>query len=348
MGIQIASTFPLTHKASEIRTVHYQAIIRALRKIDATIYQPLIQLQQLKSRGTAGKVLKMIFSSGQCGIIKLRQLNSFDCSESQSTKNDFLKEEWICGEFGRDVPLIPTIGAGEIAFGPLGKFRYAFICSEFSPHSTAFEVCKTRKNEFELMRHVGELAQKIHRIKAKNFGCAFDSERRAFNFGSWAEMIEDIESRSDLAGFVRLTSLSCETTSRLICAIKEVRLLPSAPQLFHGDLIHNLGNVLVPTDGKGCIAIDWERAGAGAAFIFELGVSMFALFDQNLFFGYEEEIITEYLRGYGMSVYDYRVNYEKYVCAIAALIAGIRVRQCLTLSWRPSVRFIQWLSNRFQ
>jgi aminoglycoside phosphotransferase (APT) family kinase protein len=185
-----------------------------------------------------------------------------------------------------------------------GERLFAFMVEEKMPFQTAREKGK-QLNIARALEQLGDLSRQIHSVPCQGYGLDFDSVRDAFAYSSFSSFMDAKMQSIDRSPISQLMK------NWLMARANELRAIAVEPTLFHRDLLANPGNYLVDDEGNVRGIIDWEFAGSGAAFHFEIA-SMLYVLERD---GYSQERIdhdlSAILRGYQMSLATYRAFYER-------------------------------------
>ena len=163
----------------------------------------------------------------------------------------------------------------------------------------------------------------------------FDESSQSFAHSPFADFIESNINR------LETSPIDASMKRWLSARLSELKDLDTQPYLFHRDLPGNWGNFLVDNDHMIRGIIDWEFAGSGPAFHYELASLLYVL-HRN---GHAPEAITRdlqaVLRGYGMSLATYKNDHERHVetivlmNSISALIKFSELQRCGSVSREP-------------
>lgn len=216
-----------------------------------------------------------------------------------------------------DSPFTPTVSAGctgafSLAVPGTGSVEFAYLIESYLPLTSAKHLAESDQRG-RILEQLGFIMRDIHRTPMQGFGLDIDESKGSFihpTFESFmAHKLAAIE-RSPIA-----SSMKDWLTSRVAAFVQ----INPAPNLFHRDLLGNWGNFLLDATGSVRGIIDWEYAGSGPAFHFEIAALLYVLSRD----GHSQERINHdlaaVLRGYGISYKAYLADYERDVQTIVLL-----------------------------
>jgi aminoglycoside phosphotransferase (APT) family kinase protein len=227
------------------------------------------------------------------------------------------EKERLILECLEDSPFTPKVhadctGVFAISIPGSGTVEFAYLIESYLPLASAKQLAESEQRG-RILEQLGFIMRDIHRTPMQGFGLDIDESTQSFvhpTFESFmAHKLAAIE-RSPIA-----SSMKDWLTSR-VAAFVETN--PS-PCLFHRDLLGNWGNFLLDSTGSVRGIIDWEYAGSGPAFHFEIAALLYVLSRD----GHSQERINHdlsaVLRGYGISYKTYLASYDRDVQTIVLL-----------------------------
>ena len=265
------------------------------------------------------------------------------------------KEIWIHEHVHEDVPVAQRFSGGfgqlEVADidGASGAQIYGYQIQSRLPYDVAPIVgSRTFKWNWktgvmavapgftEITRHdgllekIGRMARRIHQTPTRGYGGGWFSGREDFNpatqsfdFATWDALVDQLVANCDRELLAGAGVLASEHWEGLHQRIVRLRKLSFEPRLFHGDLVCNLQNLLVdPLSGEIMGVVDWESSGSGPAAHYEFALSLRTWHRD----GWPEQQIAEnfaaFLRGYGLSITEYKRQYQYDTETLLLLLAG--------------------------
>jgi hypothetical protein len=281
-------------------------------------------------------------------IVKVRSMPSqidepaeFCDWRSWCSKDD--KEIWIHQHVHKDVPVAERFegGFGQIEVaeidGALGAQRFGYQIQSRLPYDIA-PIVRARTFQWNwetglmsvgdgfaeitadngLLTKIGRMARLIHQTPTKGYGGGWYSRREDFNaatgsfdFGTWDAMVDQLVANCDHELLANSDILARQDWEQIELRVARLRKLDFEPHLFHGDLVCNLQNLLVDAETADIMGVvDWESSGSGPALHYELALSLRTWHRD----GWPEQQIVEnlaaFLRGYGLSIDEYRQRYQ--------------------------------------
>lgn len=249
------------------------------------------------------------------------------------------EKERIILESLADSPFTPKVsaectGVFSLSIPGSGIVEFAYLIESYLPLMSAKALAESDQRG-RILEQLGFIMRDIHRTPMQGFGLDIQESTSSFvhpTFQSFmAHKLSAIE-RSPIS-----SSMKEWLTSR-VAAFVEIN--PS-PCLFHRDLLGNWGNFLLDETGSVRGIIDWEYAGSGPAFHFEIAALLYVLSRDGAAPERIDHDLSAVLRGYGISYKAYRADYDRDVQTIvllnsvSAILKFQEVRQKGTSSAEP-------------
>lgn len=237
-------------------------------------------------------------------------------------------------------PFVPAIiadgiGTLNVEVPGRGQRTFAFMVEERLPFNSA-RGHGALSNHTRALEQLGELCRLIHAVPCEGFGIDFDASLGRFSCSSFQEFVES-----------KIRNIKESPISHAMKRWLEVRAegllaLTPEPKLFHRDLLGNPGNYLVDDEHNVRGIIDWEFAGSGAAFHYEIASMLYVLARDGHSAERIDHDLHAVLRGYGMSLSEYHDYYEKEVETIVLMNSISAILKYSELEKRGNVDQEPW------
>jgi hygromycin-B 4-O-kinase len=195
----------------------------------------------------------------------------------------FLKEQWAMARAAeQDVPVPRVLEVGTEPVGIPYMVSRKVVGAPGTHHP----------ERFRILREMGRLARRVHRVRTEGFGHTFDwSGNQLSRKTSWGDYLaREFQCRQRLDVLERHGMLTSHAAKVLKATLAEVERWEPEAALNHGDL--RLKNVIADEEGAVVALIDWEECTGNAAPCWDLTV---ALHDLSV------DAKEELLAGYGLS-----------------------------------------------
>jgi aminoglycoside phosphotransferase (APT) family kinase protein len=195
----------------------------------------------------------------------------------------FLKQQWATARVAEEDVPVPRIL--EVGTEPIGM-----------PYMVSRKVAGTpgthHPERFRILREMGRLARRVHRVRTEGFGHSFGwSGNQLSRRVSWGDYLaRDFRCRPRLELLARHGMLTERAVRVLEATLDEVERRTPESALTHGDL--RLKNVLADEAGAVVALIDWDECTGNDAPAWDLAV---ALHDLSV------DAKEEFVAGYGLS-----------------------------------------------
>jgi aminoglycoside phosphotransferase (APT) family kinase protein len=236
------------------------------------------------------------------------------------------------------VPKLLSGGIGSIVLDIPGKGlkEYGFMMEEMIPYKSASE-CRTLNDRLPyILEQLGEVCREIHKISVPGYGIDFNAAQGSFSHSTFEGFVR---SKIDT---IRHSPISFAMMRWLEARAEELIKIDPEPKLFHRDLLGNTGNYLVDNEHNVRSIIDWEFAGSGAAFQYEVASMVYVLARDGHSAERIERDLHAVLRGYGMSLAEYRNNYERDVETVVLMNSISAMIKFAELKKRDAVAQEPW------
>jgi aminoglycoside phosphotransferase (APT) family kinase protein len=228
----------------------------------------------------------------------------------------------------------PASGVLHLEVPGRGEVSYAFMLQSCIPFESATQLRDTECRE-RILERLASVAREIHKTPTSGYGTDLDESSGSFSYSSLSTFIN--------SNITRLEASPIDSSMKrwLTARLDELCELDTPPRLFHRDLLGNWGNFLVDKESNIRGIIDWEFAGSGPAFHYEIASLLYVLQRD----GHSPDAITRdlhaVLRGYEMPLSTYKRDHERYVetivlmNSISALIKFADLQRCGATSREP-------------
>lgn len=278
----------------------------------------LPRVEAIDGQGWSNFTLKVSFKNEPRDFI-LRLAEKAPTAEARLCRSvpHLEKEHAILSQL-QGFSFVPTLIPGGIGSVVLdipsqGLKEYGFMMEEMMPFKTASEIHTGIDAVPRILEQLAEMCREIHKISVAGYGIDFDTARGSFSCSSFEEFI------NSKIKTIQHSPLSPAMKRWLEIRVEELIKLSPEPKLFHRDLLGNPGNYLLDND---CVVrgiIDWEFAGSGAAFHYEIASMLYVLARDGHSAERIERDLHAVLRGYGISLAEYSSNYERDVETIVLM-----------------------------
>jgi aminoglycoside phosphotransferase (APT) family kinase protein len=245
------------------------------------------------------------------------------------------KEAWAMQSVPSDVPVarVMKAGVGYITFaaGPSRSLpQYAFMLQSRVAGEAA-DVDAGWAARLELLEQLGRIANSINCTPTRGYGAVFCAEDESFAYASWQEYLQAEIVRQDLPALVVAGVLSAQDAQEIRRRLEGLARLDGAPRLAHMDFVNNWKNVLVSSSNRVRAVIDWEFAFSGPAAHYEIASTLYAMYRDGEAPNQRAAKLGAFLKGYGLSLEEYRASYAEDVETIMILNALNAVNKFLAL-----------------
>ncbi|MEY4667426.1 MAG: Phosphotransferase enzyme family [Pseudomonadota bacterium] len=268
------------------------------------------QLVALESQGWSNYTLAASCAgSTKEYIVRLTERTPASLTTPCRSAPHFEKEHAILSRL-QGLPFVPSlleggIGTLQIDIPGSSEKSFAFMVQERMPYRAARDC--TSRDRARSLEQLGEICRYIHAQSCEGFGLDFDPTQSSFSHRSFQDFIE-----SKIAN-IREAPISYPFKRWLEARAEDLLALDPEPKLFHRDLLGNPGNYLLDNDLNVRGIIDWEFAGSGPAFHYEMASMIYVLTRDGHPTEQIEHDLAAVLRGYGMPLAHYRDLYEREV-----------------------------------
>lgn len=206
------------------------------------------------------------------------------------------------------VPRLPQHASGRLtlAVPPAGEVEYGYLLEARLPFEAPRNDCGPR-DRLLILRQLGGVAKKIHSIKVSGYGLDFNEALGGFRDASFVDFL------NSKAKSIEDSPIDSHMKRWLIARVRDLSHLDPEPSLFHRDLLGNWGNFLVDDSRIVRGIIDWEYAGSGPAFHYEIAALIYVLTRDGHSPEDIEHDLVAVLEGYGMTLEHFKAHYEREV-----------------------------------
>lgn len=202
-----------------------------------------------------------------------------------------------------------------------GPAEFGYLVQSYLPFEPATKPL-TARDRAEILRQLGAIAREIHSVKAAGFGTDFDEKAASLSCATFDAFVD-----SKIAS-VEAAAIAPQFKYWLNSRLEALKRLDPEPRIFHQDLLANRGNFLLDSSRTVRGVVDWEFAGAGAAFHFELASLVYVLTRDGHPADLIEHDVESVLVGYGMTQAEYRQHYQQDVETIVLLHCVSALTKC--------------------
>ena len=283
-----------------------------LKELFPHVFDGKVEVTPISSQGWSNLTLR-VEAQGQAFILRLAPCGDSTTSRSTPTLE---KERYVLEQL-RDtgfVPTLPNHASGQLALEipTVGAVTYGYLLESFLP----FEAPRTDngpRDRLKVLRQLGEVCKRIHSVRVSGFGIDFDETQRGFRHATFIDFLKE-KGRG-----IEDSPLDPSMKRWLIARVEGLSHLDPEPRLFHRDLLGNWGNFLVDEGRIVRAVIDWEMAGSGPAFHYEMAALIYVLTRDGHSPEEIEHDLKAVLEGYGTSLDHYKSHYEREVETLVLL-----------------------------
>jgi aminoglycoside phosphotransferase (APT) family kinase protein len=301
-----------THQANKARVVAH-LLSPLLHKEFPTLFPNPPEISAVSGQGWSNLTLRVdTLNSDRRYILRLSPRESRGSGALLKSKSlpHYEKEQFVVERLQGEefVPRVASNGTGVLTLRVPGRgeVEFAYALQGMFPFRAAREVV-TGLDRQRCLEQLGAIVRRIHGTVVQGYGNDFDESKGAFQYASFEDFVQSKVSLIEECDVAR------SMKRWLIKRATDLVSLKPEPRLYHRDLLGNWGNFLVDEHGDVRGVIDWEFAGAGAAFHYEMASMVYVLTRDGASSEEIERDVCAVLRGYGISREAYKTSYEREV-----------------------------------
>ncbi len=312
-------------EANFMRATRHSTMARVLAHVVAAelysacpnVWNAPPRITALASQGWSNLTLRVDSDDNpESFILRLSERRASPEAKRSRSNPQFEKERHVLGLLSSETWAPKLIGpvSGVLNLNVPGhrESAYAFMLQSLIPFESA-RATHDRASRERVLERLASLARSIHATPTSGYGVDYDETSGAFAHTSFSDFVDSNIKR------LEASPLDFSMKRWLTARLEELKSLAPEPRLFHRDLLGNWGNFLIDKDENIRGVIDWEFAGSGPAFHYEIASLLYVLQRD----GHSQEAINRdlraVLRGYGMSLSTYKNDHERYVETIVLM-----------------------------
>lgn len=308
--------FRATRQANKARILA-KYLSEEIQRIFPELFVTPPRVTAIQDQGWSNLTLMLERDDGGPGFIIRLAPSAAEFFKSRSLPR-YEKERYVL-ESLKDFKLSPKLpenctGRAMISIPGRQAAEFAFLLEERIPFDAA-RIQNTEAHRESILEQLGEQVREIHKVKLNGFGYDFAETEGRFLYPTFREFVEARMSMVE-------HSPASPNLKKWLTARTELLInINPEPHLFHRDLLGNFGNILIDDQFKVRGIIDWEFAGAGPAFHYEIASMLYVLSRDGAPAERVEKDLQAVLRGYGMTREFYREHYERDIDTLVLLNA---------------------------
>jgi aminoglycoside phosphotransferase (APT) family kinase protein len=285
-----------------------------MREVFPDLFPGHVSLTPIANQGWTNLTLRIEGGNEDLSyILRLAPCGTFPNSRSTPALE---KERYVLEKLSHTdlVPKLPAHPTGRLTLSipSVGDVAYGYLLESFLP----FEAPRSDtgpRDRLSILRQLGEVCKALHGVTLSGFGVDFEESTSGFRHASYRDVLA-----AKIEG-IEHAPLDPSMQRWLIARVESLAHLGSEPRLFHRDLLGNWGNFLVDESRNVRGIIDWEMAGSGPAFHYEIAALIYVLTRDGHSPDLIEHDLKAVLEGYGTTLEHYKRHYEREVETLVLL-----------------------------